>query len=200
MAGTIAVPSGKVAEVWACGGGARSGRIGFELVHRDLRVTDGARKLPPRARKGVMSLGDPHRRLNMQGTHHIPQGTPCFSNRSRPRRQASLSACCPGVFPPKTSGHHPPGLQRSRRRAPESVSVLDMHGNLLSPGKRVPGDGSFEAALNASRGRARDPHQDQFHAGAASRRRAVDRAGVSADCDAFNAGGRAKLVQGRPSP
>src|SRR5512142_1052839 len=154
----ISVPEDKVAELrldMAAAGLPKSGRIGFEIFDKtNLGMTDFAehvnyrRALEGELERSVMALNEVE-----QARVHIsfPQES-VFQEARQPAKASVLLRIRGGVQLPETASPAITHLISSAVEglAPESVSVLDMRGNLLNRAKRVDNSGgsdSSEAAL-----------------------------------------------------
>jgi flagellar M-ring protein FliF len=147
---TISVPEDKVAELrleMAGAGVPKSGRIGFEIFDKtNFGMTDFAehinyrRALEGELERSVMSISQVE-----QARVHIsfPQES-VFTEARQPAKASVLVRIRPGDALPDSAVPAITNLISSAVEglAPESVSVLDMRGNLLSRAKRATGSGS----------------------------------------------------------
>jgi flagellar M-ring protein FliF len=146
---TISVPEDKVAELrleMAGAGVPKSGRIGFEIFDKtNFGMTDFAehinyrRALEGELERSVMSISQVE-----QARVHIsfPQES-VFTEARQPAKASVLVKIRPGDALPDSAVPAITNLISSAVEglAPESVSVLDMRGNLLSRAKRANGSG-----------------------------------------------------------
>jgi flagellar M-ring protein FliF len=146
---TISVPEDKVAELrleMAGAGVPKSGRIGFEIFDKtNFGMTDFAehinyrRALEGELERSVMSISQVE-----QARVHIsfPQES-VFTEARQPAKASVLVKIRPGDALPDSAVPAITNLISSAVEglAPESVSVLDMRGNLLSRAKRSNGSG-----------------------------------------------------------
>src|SRR5579862_4006600 len=150
---TISVPEDKVAELrleMAGAGVPKSGRIGFEIFDKtNFGMTDFAehinyrRALEGELERSVMSISQVE-----QARVHIslPQES-VFIEARQPAKASVLIKIRPGVSLPESAVPAITNLVASAVEglAPESVSILDMRGNLLNRPKRL-GSNTDEAS------------------------------------------------------
>jgi flagellar M-ring protein FliF len=154
---TISVPEDKVAELrleMAGAGVPKSGRIGFEIFDKtNFGMTDFAehinyrRALEGELERSVMSISQVE-----QARVHIsfPQES-VFTEARQPAKASVLVKIRPGDSLPDSAVPAITNLISSAVEglAPESVSVLDMRGNLLSRAKRMNGGSSGDVSDSA---------------------------------------------------
>ncbi len=154
--GAVLVPSSRVAELrleMAAAGLPRTGRVGFELFDQtSLGVTDFAeqvnyrRALEGELERSVMSLAEVERAR----VHVTFAKESLFADRRQPAKASVLVKLRPGA---RLSPQNVVAVQHLTASAveglaPESVSVLDMAGNLLSrPSLDLEGDGRHSSAM-----------------------------------------------------
>ena len=155
---TVSVPEDKVAELrleLAAAGVPKSGRIGFEIFDKtNFGMTDFAehinyrRAVEGELERSVMALGE----VEQARVHITFPKESVFSEAQQPAKASVLIKIRAGASLPETAIPAITHLISSAVEglAPESVSVLDMRGNLLNRAKRVDNSGggdSSEAAL-----------------------------------------------------
>lgn len=155
---TVSVPEDKVAELrleLAAAGVPKSGRIGFEIFDKtNFGMTDFAehinyrRAVEGELERSVMALGE----VEQARVHITFPKESVFSEAQQPAKASVLIKIRAGAVLPETAIPAITHLISSAVEglAPESVSVLDMRGNLLNRAKRVDNSGggdSSEAAL-----------------------------------------------------
>jgi len=155
---TVSVPEDKVAELrleLAAAGVPKSGRIGFEIFDKtNFGMTDFAehinyrRAVEGELERSVMALGE----VEQARVHITFPKESVFSEAQQPAKASVLIKIRAGASLPETAIPAITHLISSAVEglAPESVSVLDMRGNLLNRAKRVDSSGggdSSEAAL-----------------------------------------------------
>ncbi|HSR06403.1 MAG TPA: flagellar basal-body MS-ring/collar protein FliF [Bryobacteraceae bacterium] len=155
---TVSVPEDKVAELrleLAAAGVPKSGRIGFEIFDKtNFGMTDFAehinyrRAVEGELERSVMAIAE----VEQARVHITFPKESVFSEAQQPAKASVLIKIRPGASLPETAIPAITHLISSAVEglAPESVSVLDMRGNLLNRAKRVDSSGagdSSEAAL-----------------------------------------------------
>jgi flagellar M-ring protein FliF len=156
---TVLVPSGKVAELrlqLAAAGVPKSGRIGFELFDKtNFGTSDFAeqvnyhRALEGELERSVMSLAE----VEQARVHLTLAKESVFLESRQPAKASVLVKLRPGA---QLSAQNVAAIcqltsSAVQGLAPEAVSVVDMHGNLLNRARRAPAaeDGELsEAALD----------------------------------------------------
>ncbi|QOY89262.1 flagellar basal-body MS-ring/collar protein FliF [Paludibaculum fermentans] len=201
--GTILVPSARVAELrieMAAAGLPRTGRLGFELFDKtNLGTTDFAehvnfrRALEGELERSVISLAE----VDRARVHVTFAKESVFADTRQPAKASVMLRLRPGA---KLSAANVVAIQHLTSSAveglaPESVSVLDMSGNLLSkPHRDADSDtGNSSAMLEFRQGLERDY--------LAKIRSTLDpllgsekyRAGISLECD-FTSGEQSEEV------
>lgn len=154
--GAILVPSDRVAELrleMAASGLPRSGRVGFELFDQtNLGVTDFAeqvnfrRALEGELERSVMALAEVERAR----VHVTFAKDSLFADHRQPAKASVLVSLRPGsrLSPQNVLAVQHLTASAVEGLAPESVSVLDMAGNLLSrPGLALEGEGRLTSAM-----------------------------------------------------
>src|SRR5580700_10160617 len=142
---TVSVPEEKVAELrleMAGAGVPKSGRIGFEIFDKtNFGMTDFAehvnyrRALEGELERSVMSVGE----IEQARVHiSLPQES-VFTEARQPAKASVLIKIRPGATLPESAIPAITHLVASAVEglAPESVSLLDMRGNLLNHPKRL---------------------------------------------------------------
>jgi len=155
---TVLVPEEKVAELrleLAAAGVPKSGRIGFEIFDKtNFGMTDFAehinyrRAVEGELERSVMAISE----VEQARVHITFPKESVFSEAQQPAKASVLIKIRAGASLPETAIPAITHLISSAVEglAPESVSVLDMRGNLLNRAKRVDNSGggdSSEAAL-----------------------------------------------------
>ncbi len=155
---TVSVPEDKVAELrleLAAAGVPKSGRIGFEIFDKtNFGMTDFAehinyrRAVEGELERSVMAIAE----VEQARVHITFPKESVFSEAQQPAKASVLIKIRSGASLPETAIPAITHLISSAVEglAPESVSVLDMRGNLLNRAKRVDSSGggdSSEAAL-----------------------------------------------------
>jgi flagellar M-ring protein FliF len=155
---TVSVPEEKVAELrleLAAAGVPKSGRIGFEIFDKtNFGMTDFAehinyrRAVEGELERSVMAIAE----VEQARVHITFPKESVFSEAQQPAKASVLIKIRAGASLPETAIPAITHLISSAVEglAPESVSVLDMRGNLLNRAKRVDSSGSgdsSEAAL-----------------------------------------------------
>jgi flagellar M-ring protein FliF len=154
---TVSVPEDKVAELrleLAAAGVPKSGRIGFEIFDKtNFGMTDFAehinyrRAVEGELERSVMAIAE----VEQARVHITFPKESVFSEAQQPAKASVLIKIRPGASLPETAIPAITHLISSAVEglAPESVSVLDMRGNLLNRAKRagVSSDDSSDAAL-----------------------------------------------------
>ncbi len=155
---TVSVPEDKVAELrleLAAAGVPKSGRIGFEIFDKtNFGMTDFAehinyrRAVEGELERSVMAISE----VEQARVHITFPKESVFSEAQQPAKASVLIKIRAGAALPETAIPAITHLISSAVEglAPESVSVLDMRGNLLNRAKRVDNSGggdSSEAAL-----------------------------------------------------
>ncbi|MDP8989278.1 MAG: flagellar M-ring protein FliF, partial [Acidobacteriota bacterium] len=155
---TVSVPEDKVAELrleLAAAGVPKSGRIGFEIFDKtNFGMTDFAehinyrRAVEGELERSVMAISE----VEQARVHITFPKESVFSEAQQPAKASVLIKIRAGASLPETAIPAITHLISSAVEglAPESVSVLDMRGNLLNRAKRVDSSGggdSSEAAL-----------------------------------------------------
>ncbi len=155
---TVSVPEDKVAELrleLAAAGVPKSGRIGFEIFDKtNFGMTDFAehinyrRAVEGELERSVMAIAE----VEQARVHITFPKESVFSEAQQPAKASVLIKIRSGAALPETAIPAITHLISSAVEglAPESVSVLDMRGNLLNRAKRVDSSGggdSSEAAL-----------------------------------------------------
>jgi flagellar M-ring protein FliF len=151
---TVLAPSAKVAEVrlqMAAAGLPKSGRIGFELFDKtNFGTTDFAeqvnyhRALEGELERSVMALAD----VEQARVHITLPKDSIFTESRRPAKASVLVKLRPGG---RLSAQHVAAICQLTSSAvegldPESVSVVDMRGNLLNRARRAAGSDGVEAS------------------------------------------------------
>ena len=155
---TVSVPEDKVAELrleLAAAGVPKSGRIGFEIFDKtNFGMTDFAehinyrRAVEGELERSVMAIAE----VEQARVHITFPKESVFSEAQQPAKASVLIKIRAGASLPETAIPAITHLISSAVEglAPESVSVLDMRGNLLNRAKRAGGsasDDSSDAAL-----------------------------------------------------
>ena len=154
---TVSVPEDKVAELrleLAAAGVPKSGRIGFEIFDKtNFGMTDFAehinyrRAVEGELERSVMAIAE----VEQARVHITFPKESVFSEAQQPAKASVLIKIRPGASLPETAIPAITHLISSAVEglAPESVSVLDMRGNLLNRAKRAgnSSDDSSDAAL-----------------------------------------------------
>jgi flagellar M-ring protein FliF len=154
---TISVPEDKVAELrleLAAAGVPKSGRIGFEIFDKtNFGMTDFAehinyrRAVEGELERSVMAIAE----VEQARVHITFPKESVFSEAQQPAKASVLIKIRPGASLPETAIPAITHLISSAVEglAPESVSVLDMRGNLLNRAKHAgsSSDDSSDAAL-----------------------------------------------------
>jgi flagellar M-ring protein FliF len=154
--GAILVPSDRVAELrieMAAAGLPRSGRVGFELFDQNnLGVTDFAehvnyrRALEGELERSVMALNEVERAR----VHVTFAKESLFTESREPAKASVMVKLRPGarLSPQNVTAIQHLTASAVEGLAPESVSVLDMSGNLLSrPALQLGEDGKMTSAM-----------------------------------------------------
>jgi len=158
---TVSVPEDKVAELrleLAAAGVPKSGRIGFEIFDKtNFGMTDFAehinyrRAVEGELERSVMAIAE----VEQARVHITFPKESVFSEAQQPAKASVLIKIRPGANLPETAIPAITHLMSSAVEglAPESVSVLDMRGNLLNRAKRAgnTSDDSSDAALEYRR-------------------------------------------------
>jgi len=151
---TVSVPEDKVAELrleLAAAGVPKSGRIGFEIFDKtNFGMTDFAehinyrRAVEGELERSVMALGE----VEQARVHITFPKESVFSEAQQPAKASVLIKIRAGASLPETAIPAITHLISSAVEglAPESVSVLDMRGNLLNRAKRVDNSGSSDSS------------------------------------------------------
>ena len=154
---TVSVPEDNVAELrleLAAAGVPKSGRIGFEIFDKtNFGMTDFAehinyrRAVEGELERSVMAIAE----VEQARVHITFPKESVFSEAQQPAKASVLIKIRPGASLPETAIPAITHLISSAVEglAPESVSVLDMRGNLLNRAKRAgaSSDDSSDAAL-----------------------------------------------------
>lgn len=154
---TVSVPEEKVAELrleLAAAGVPKSGRIGFEIFDKtNFGMTDFAehinyrRAVEGELERSVMAISE----VEQARVHITFPKESVFSEAQQPAKASVLIKIRPGASLPETAIPAITHLISSAVEglAPESVSVLDMRGNLLNRAKRAgnASDDSSDGAL-----------------------------------------------------
>ena len=151
---TVSVPEDKVAELrleLAAAGVPKSGRIGFEIFDKtNFGMTDFAehinyrRAVEGELERSVMALGE----VEQARVHITFPKESVFSEAQQPAKASVLIKIRAGASLPETAIPAITHLISSAVEglAPESVSVLDMRGNLLNRAKLVDNSGSSDSS------------------------------------------------------